>query len=480
MRSQRANEIGLLVIVLLLMGVTITPFLRADPPCTHDGGLHYFRIVAIRHALEDGLPVSRWMPDLAFGYGNPFLNYRAALSYYTGLALYLTGMSLPLALNMVYVLSLVGSAVGAYLLGRDLFGRWAGLVSAVAYVYAPYPLIDALVRGNMPESLALAVMPFTMWAFRRLLVSGRTRYLLTSAGLLALLSLTHNISSLLFVPFLGLYLLVTWLARRRQGHLGAVCAALALGLGLTAFYWAPAVLETNQVQLYLSRTSRTNDYHYNFVSLSEVLAPPELADPALLNPPLRLPLGLPLAVVALVGTALALWRWRAVRTEPRGKSSADLERRASVVFFALSSIVMIFMATRASLPIWENLPLIAFVQFPWRFIGRAILPLSLLAAALVPALPRNPTTQSPIPNPPFPLPHRPHHRRPIDSRRPAVHLPRHRLLSHQAPAGHPRFVRLRAQHRPGGRGPLGQLLSGDGASSPQRFAVGSPIRCGLV
>ena len=81
MRSQRANEIGLLVIVLLLTGVAITPLLRADPPCTHDGGLHYFRIVAIRHALEDGLPVSRWMPDLAFGYGNPFLNYRAALSY---------------------------------------------------------------------------------------------------------------------------------------------------------------------------------------------------------------------------------------------------------------------------------------------------------------------------------------------------------------------------------------------------------------
>jgi hypothetical protein len=47
---------------------------------------------------------------------------------------------------------------------------------------------------------------------------------------------------------------------------------------------------------------------------------------------------------------------------------------------------MIFVVTRGSLVIWESLPLIAFVQFPWRLVGRAVLPLSLLAAAFVAAL----------------------------------------------------------------------------------------------
>jgi uncharacterized membrane protein len=234
---------------------------RADLPCTHDGGLHYFRIVAIRQALDDGLLVSRWIPDLAFGYGFPFFNYREAIPYYLGLGLYLTGLSLPQALNLVYILALLASAVGAYLFARDLFGRPAALLAAVAYVYAPYPLIDALARGNMPESVALALMPFILCGFRRLLLSGQPRYLLLSAAVLALLWLSHSISSLLFTPFLILYLLVVWWARGRRDHLVAAGVALALGLGLTAFFWVPAVLETDEVQLYLSRTTRNNDYH---------------------------------------------------------------------------------------------------------------------------------------------------------------------------------------------------------------------------
>ncbi|UCC61761.1 MAG: glycosyltransferase family 39 protein, partial [Anaerolineae bacterium] len=391
------REIGLLAVVVLLMAVALSPLLRADQPCTHDGGLHYFRIVAMRYALDDGLLVSRWVPDLAFGYGYPFFNYRAAVSYYLGLGLYLTGLTLPQALNTVYVLSLLGSAIGAYLLGRDLFGRRAGLVAAVAYVYAPYPFIDALVRGNMPESVALAWLPFILWAFRRLLLSGRTRYLLASTVLLALLWLSHNISSLLFTPFLVLYLLVVWLIRGRRDHLVAAGVALALGVGLTAFFWVPAVLEKDQVQLHLSRTTRNNDYHYNFITLSEVLAQPDPADPALLNPPLQLPLGLWLVVLAALGTALALWRWRGRDPQDDADDLGRRERWASVVFFALSAVAMIFMATRASLGIWENLPLIPFVQFPWRFVGRAVLPLSLLAAAFFAALPRDRQPASRLP-----------------------------------------------------------------------------------
>jgi hypothetical protein len=391
LKSPVAPEIGILAAVILLTAVAVTPLLRTAPPCTHDGGLHYFRIVAMRRGLANGLLISRWVPDLAFGYGYPFFNYRAASSYYLGLALHVAGLSLPLALNMVYVLSLLASALGAYLLGRDLFGRQAGVVAAVAYVYAPYPLIDALVRGNMPESVALALFPFILWAFRRLLLSGQARYLLLSAGTLALLFLSHNISSLLFTPFLALYLGVVWLARGRRDHLIQAGLGLALGMGLTAFFWAPAVLEMDEVQLHMSRTTRNNDFHYNFVNLEEVLAPPEAADPALLNPPLKVPLGLPLAILAGLGTFVALWRWRkSLRRDnapPNPAQMAARERWWTVVFLALSTVVLIFMATEASVRLWEALPLISFVQFPWRFVGRAVLPASLLAGALVSALP---------------------------------------------------------------------------------------------
>jgi uncharacterized membrane protein len=165
----------------------------------------------LRRALRQGLVFTRYLPNIAFGYGYPFFNYRAPLPYYLILALHLTGIGLPLAQNLTYTLCILGSALAAHLLARDLFGPRAGIVAAVAYAYAPYQFLDALLRGNIPESVALLLMPLILWAFRRLALSGRRQWLLVSAATLAFLYLSHNISSLLFTPFLMAFLFALWL-----------------------------------------------------------------------------------------------------------------------------------------------------------------------------------------------------------------------------------------------------------------------------
>jgi uncharacterized membrane protein len=224
------------------------------------------------------------------------------------LALHLAGLPLPLALNLIYVFSILGCAVGAYLLGRDLFGPEAGLVAAVAYACAPYQLLDALVRGNAPESAALALFPFILWAFRRLALGGGRRWLLASTGLLAALYLSHNISALLFTPFLVVYLgLVGWAWRVNVAKVRWVALALGLALAVTAFLWLPALAEKGYVQLEMSRHTRNNDFHYNFLSLAEVLAPPAALDTSLMNPPMTVHLGLAQVVLAAAGLVIGLW-----------------------------------------------------------------------------------------------------------------------------------------------------------------------------
>jgi hypothetical protein len=376
--------IGHWSLVILLCAVAVVPLLRSDSPCSHDGALHFFRVTAMRHALETSTQplrsaFTRYLPDLAFGYGYPFFNYRAALSYYLALALHLAGLALPLALNLVYVLSIAGSALTAYLLARDLFGPRAGVVAAIAYAYAPYQFLDALLRANMPESVALPLFPLILWAFRRLALTGQRRWFLVSVGSLATLLLTHNISSLLFAPFLLAYLATLWLVYRQRGHWLAVGGALALAFGLIAFFLGPALLEQGYAQLHMSRVTRNNDFHYNFLPLAEIFAPPAPVDTSLMNPPMRVHLGLVQAIAGGLGLLVGLIRWR------------DRERRATLVFLAITAIGLIWMSTRASLWLWEHVPLMPFIQFPWRLVGRAILPISLLSGALIPAL--SPPTQ---------------------------------------------------------------------------------------
>ncbi len=379
--GRRLNTAYWLLITLLGLPL-ITPLLRwTAVACTHDGHLHYHRVAAMAHAWGNGIYVTRWLPDLAFGYGYPFFVYREAAPLYAVLLPHLAGLPLPAASNLFYALTILASGIFMALWARDLFGPRAAVVSAVAYMAAPYVLIDALVRGNAPESLALPLLPFLLWAGRRWVLFGSRRAFVIGALGLALLSFSHNISTFIFAPTLAVYLIaVAWFsgarglddspARTRAALLRAALL-LALGLGLAFFYTGGAVLEMDEVTLEMSTTTRNNDWRYNFASVVEILSPIAPEDPTLLNPPLRLRLGwVPLLLAALGATGL-VWL--------RGADGRAREQRLHIWLMLAGVAVYLFMALPVSRPVWEALPLIDFVQFPWRFVGRAALPVAFLA-----------------------------------------------------------------------------------------------------
>ena len=356
-------------IALALIGlILIAPLLQAAPLCTDDGALHLYRTVALDRALNDGLVYPRWFPDLAYGYGFPFFNYREPLGYYVVEALHLIGASFPLALNLILALSAIAAGQAMMLWVSDIFDHRAGFMAGLVYMAAPYTLIDALTRANLPEAQALALMPLILWAFRRLLIAGGRRYFALATLSYAALLLTHNISSLIFTPILLAYCILRISTRGPRPAVRVALFAIALALALTAFFWLPALAEGNYAQLYLTHSTHGNDYHFNFLPLAEMFSGPGTSDPTLLNPPLRILLGWPQALFAVAGVAVI------------GKLKTR-EQRSHIIAAAGLLIVCVFMALSISLPVWDNLPLIRFVQFPWRFVGRAILPAALLAGA---------------------------------------------------------------------------------------------------
>ncbi|MCB8943900.1 MAG: glycosyltransferase family 39 protein [Ardenticatenaceae bacterium] len=366
------------LLMMTLWGLPlVTPLFRwTAVPCTHDGHLHYHRIAAMRHAWENGLFFSRWLPDLAFGYGYPFFVYREPVPLYASLIPHLLGVPLPAAENLLYIVCIWAAGWFMYLWVRDLFGARAGLVAGLAYMAAPYVLVDALIRGNSPESVALPLLPLLLWIGRRWLVGGSWRSFVAAVLALALLSLSHNISLLLFTPFLLVYLvMIGWLHEVRW-RVTAVRLLLlfGLGLGMTSFYTGGALLEMDAVTLSQSTTTRNNDFHYNFATLGEIFAPVPIEDPSLLNPPLPFRLGWVPVALAVLGVA----RWLVSRKGAKAQR-ADREQDWHVGLMVGVTAVYLFLALPASLWLWENIPLIDFTQFPWRFVGRAALPLAMLA-----------------------------------------------------------------------------------------------------
>lgn len=370
-RRDTLSSLGQLLLVTLLGIPLITPLMMwTSVPCTHDGHLHVHRIAALRYAWENGIYFSRWVPDLAFGYGYPFFVYREPGPLYAILLPHLMGLPLAAASNLFYALTILVAGWFMFLWVRDIAGVRVGFVSAAAYMAAPYLLLDALVRGNAPESMALPLFPFLLWMGRRWMIKGTAVPFLLSVLGLALLSLSHNISTLIFALTLLVYLLAIGLINQLSWKplLGRLALLFGLGLGLTFFYTGGALLEMDQVTLSQSTVTRNNDFHYNFASLAEILAPTAAEDPNLVNPPLPIRLGWIPLILALGGAATPLWkRWM------------NKEQRWHAILMVLATALFIIMALPLSLPLWENLPLIDFVQFPWRFIGRAALPVAFLA-----------------------------------------------------------------------------------------------------
>ena len=375
MTRLRARIVEPLLLALLGLPLVRPLFHAGAVACTHDGHLYYHWVAALRHGLAAGQLFSRWQPDVAFGLGYPYFLYREALPLLPPLFLYQLGVPLPAALNLFYIGCLLAAGQFMRLWVRDLLGPAAGLVSGVAYMAAPYLLLDALVRGNQPESLALALLPLLLWAGRRFVHYGTLGPFLWSVGGLAALGLSHNISLLIFGPTLALYLLAVALpagdgAASTRARLGRAALVVALGGGLVAFYAGAAVAEIGLVTLTQAVSSRNNSYAFNFLTLREISAAVPPHDPTLLNGPLLLRLGWAPAGLALLGLLLA----------PR---LARREQRIHVLLVALAAAVYLFMALAISRPVWDRLPLIEFVQFPWRFVGRAALPVAFLAGVPV-------------------------------------------------------------------------------------------------
>lgn len=409
-----------IVAVLLVAFVAAWPALSQPGLMnTRGGGDSPFllqRLHQLTAALADGHFPARWMPDANYGYGYPFYNYYAPLSIYIAAAFRFLGFTFVRAIHLAQLAGFAVAGLGMFYLGRRWLGsRWAGLLAAIAYIVAPFHMANVYVRGDsLAEFWAMAFYPLVLLAADGLFGErggGRGAFLwsrplalfaLAYAGLI----LSHNISALIFSPFLGLYLAVRLLATRSStggdrrpptadrklqstgndvapllprspAPLLLVLAALALALALAAWFFIPALAEQGLAQL-----GPVTEGYFHFSNHFRGL---DLAQGGLLfdyNPDggRAFRLGLVQIGLAIAGAAAVLWAGR--RRAAHGPFA--IGRQESPPWFMIfSALVAVFMITPLSRPLWDHLPLLPFAQFPWRFLSVASCFLALLVGGLV-------------------------------------------------------------------------------------------------
>lgn len=357
------------LVLLLIVIPTLIPLLNSRFFYTQD---HIFiaRLNQMFTALSDGQFPVRWSPDLR--YGEPTFNFYAPLPYYIGAIIHLLGFNFIWTAKILFMLSVILSAMAMYLLANSLFGRKAGFFAAVLYTYAPYRAVDMYVRGSLSETWAFIFFPLIFYSSLVLIKNTNLKNIILLSLSLAGLFLTHNVSTLMFLPFLifwWLYLLFT--EKKWKAILHLILASI-LGFGLAAFFLLPAFFETNFIQTKYLTVGYFN-FRIHFVAFKQLFSLFWGYGSSVWGPDdgLSFQIGLAhwLIMALLLGVVLIL------RTKRKAVEWS--------LFLGISFLFSLFLQHSKSDFIWEAISAMEYIQFPWRFLAISIFLISISGAAVI-------------------------------------------------------------------------------------------------
>lgn len=363
------------LLLLAIAAPTVKNILRPGFFPMHDD-IQAMRVMEMDKCIKDFQIPCRWVPDMGYGYGYPQFNYYGPLPYYLMEVFHLGGFGYLDSVKAGLVLLTLVSVFGMYLLGKSLWGSAGGMVSAILYTYAPYRALDFYVRGDIAELAALAIFPFLFWSVREILL-GKKKTVIWLAFSVAALLTSHNISTLIFTPILGLWAIFIVLTNKGEimPHLRERIIALIFGgiwgILLGAFFLIPAWFEKGYAHIETLLLGYFN-YLAHFVSINQTLFSTYWnygsSEPG------------PWDEIYL-GTGFLHWIIPLISLLVLYVIRKKKEFR-TVLFLSVIGWASLFLTHEKSTFIWNYIQILSYLQFPWRFLIIATFVFSLAAGSL--------------------------------------------------------------------------------------------------
>jgi hypothetical protein len=331
------------------------PFFFLGMPSGHDVEFHTYSWLEVLAQWKQGVLYPRWAGLANFGFGEPRFVFYPPASWTLGAAL---SALLPWTIvPAVYVwIALVAAGVSMFVLARQWLGRRDATFAAAFYAVNPYHLVIVYWRSALAELLAACLLPLLLLLVVR--AAEGQRVTVPLALVLAGAWLTNAPAAVMIHYSLALIVLVLMWRRRSPKLLVTAGLAVALGAALAAFYLLPAIYEQKWVNIAeaVSAGSRPQD-NFLFVHTTDV-------DHDHFNRVVSL-----LAVADMIVVFVAAWVARKFR---------EIDVWAALVAWATGCGALMFPITYV---LWNFLPKLKFMQFPWRWLLCLSMILSFLLAA---------------------------------------------------------------------------------------------------
>lgn len=317
----------------------------------------------------------RWVPDMGYGYGYPLFNYYPPLPYYVAEIFHLLGFSYIDAIKILFILGLIFSGIFAYLLGKELWGKYGGLVTAVFYIYAPYHAVDVYVRGALNEFWGLVFFPAVFWAIYKIIKEEKKIFITFLALFFGLLLLSHNLMAFFIAPALVVWgIFFIWYLKKPFKLIWKLLAGGLWGIGLAAFFTLPVIFEQKFIHIETMFMGYFN-YLAHFATIDQLFFSRFWGYGASMWGPvdeMAFPIGQIHWLIALISLVVFICLW--LKFKKKGIYLIGL----LFLFF----LGYAFLAHQRSTFIWQGIPILASAQFPWRFVGLSLFFATLLAGSI--------------------------------------------------------------------------------------------------
>ena len=358
-----ANQLVGSAILLVAAAIAVMPLLIDGPSCGHDYGFHLASWFDALESWRHGIVYPHWATDPNYGAGEPRFVFYPPLSWMLGAALgaVLPWHIVPAAMSF---LMLAACGLGTRALARSLLSEAQATLAgclAIFSGYAPYCVYARTAYGELLGGFWIAAILLLALRSRKQEGNAWQRALDGSTALLSLAIAGAWLSNGP-VGVIACYLLVSVatlaaILERSWAKVIRATVATALGMALAGFYLVPVAQERSWVDMRKATDEPWTQIENNFIfaeNSSFYNPDPAVKEHDRVNHQIS---QIGVIMLSLAAGALVI-AW----------SRDRLPNRQQWMPLAAIPLGVLFLLLPISQPVWELLPLMRMLQFPWRLL----------------------------------------------------------------------------------------------------------------